>query len=469
MRRFVSAFTLLGVCVSALGCSSPDPGSAPSDMGGVADAAMEDMSLTASDASKDNTDMDLGGEDADMTREPDFEGEYLPPGRLPELDGLPDVLMTRAGYPVTSSLEWERVRRAEVFGLLEHYAFGYQPDGLESLARVTLVAEYDDLFDGKATMKLLEVNAGPTPGITIDVLLVVPNGMESPPPVLFGANFFGNHSTIDDPRVPLARGWVPERGEGVVDNMATDAARGTVATRWPFEQAIQRGYAVATFYHGDIDPDLDDFTDGAHALSSGERDEHTWGTIAAWSWGARRVVDALSVDPDVDGARLAILGHSRNGKVALWTTATDPRVGMVVSNMSGCMGAAIHRRREGETLRFLNRLFPHWFASVLREFDNAEEKLPFDQHFLIALAAPRPALIISGVEDSWADPEGEFEGAREASPVYELYGLGTLSGQSWPEPEVLLDTPLGYYMTPGGHDIDPVIWARIMDFADKHL
>ena len=119
MRRFVSAFTLLGVCVSALGCSSPDPGSAPSDMGGVADAAMEDMSFTASDASKDNADMDLGGEDADMTREPDFEGEYLPPGRLPELDGLPDVLMTRAGYPVTSSLEWERVRRAEVFGLLE--------------------------------------------------------------------------------------------------------------------------------------------------------------------------------------------------------------------------------------------------------------------------------------------------------------------------------------------------------------
>ena len=476
MRRCVSSFVLAGACVGALGCSSPDSGTDPADMGSTPDATMSDMRVDMNASGVDaNPEVDSGGEDEemDMAQDLGFDGEFPPPDRLPEIEGLPELLVTRSGYPVTSPSEWERLRRSEVLSILEHYAFGKQPDGFEVPATVEQIASHDDLFGGKATMKLIEVTAGPTPGITIDVLLVIPNGLESPPPVLFGANFFGNHTTIDDPRVPLARGWIPERGEGVEDNAATDASRGSVSTRWPFEQAIDRGYAVATFYHGDVDPDRDDFTDGVHALidvdEAGEREAFAWGTIAAWSWGARRVIDALVAEPDVDGQRIAMLGHSRNGKVALWTAATDARVGMVVSNMSGCMGAALHRRKQGETLQFLNRLFPHWFAPILREFNGAEEKLPFDQHFLIALAAPRPALIISGIDDGWADPEGEFLGAQAASAAYALYGEETLEDATWPEPEVLLDSPLGYYLTPGGHDIDPVTWLRIMDFADVNL
>ena len=462
-----SKIGLLAVLLVAMvGCSQDEPATQNSPDGTPFADAGGDID------GPDLVDDAQGQGDAMAEDEPEEPGDGFPSvDQLPANPQLPDLLTMLDGTPVTSPQQWTTQRRPEVLRIMEHYAFGQTPPGPYEL-EAEVVGEFDDALGGKATMKLLTLNVGPGAALPVDVLLVVPNGLDGPAPVFMGLNFFGNHTTIDDPRVPLARGWVPERGEGVEGNRATEASRGTVSDRWPFEAIVDAGYALATVYHGDIDPDFADFGNGIHALygePEGDRDKQAWGTIAGWAWGVSRVVDHLVTEPGLDAGRIAVVGHSRNGKVALWAAAQDERIAMAISNMSGCMGAAINRRREGETIGIMNLAFPHWFASELHDFGRQEDKLPFDQHFLTALVAPRPVLINSGVDDHWADPEGEFLGAAEAGPVYELLGQGSMATQQWPGVGELVESPLGYHMQNGGHALNLEGWLAFIRFADLHL
>ena len=189
--------------------------------------------------------------------------------------------------------------------------------------------------------------------------------------------------------------------------------------------------------------------------------------MRAWAYGLSRAADYLISDPDIDSARIAVMGHSRNGKAALVAGAFDERFALVISNQSGCGGAAISRRRHGETVERINHNFPHWFNGAFKAFDEQEDHLPTDQHTLLATIAPRPLLICSATGDDWADPEGEFLAAKAASEVYAWLGKDHLGEASMPEENQLLNQTVGYHIRPGKHGIGLQDWEVFMDFADK--
>lgn len=410
----------------------------------------------------------LGSGCADTNRS---EMPLTPFEQLPVQESLPDPLVLASGEKVTNMDTWNTRRAGEIRTLFSHYMYGYMPPAAGIQATIESVdAHY---MDGQAIKKQVTVTYGPAGTPPLNLLLVVPNNQPAPSPVFLGLNFYGNHSVLADADILLSPNWMPERGEGVVGNQATAAARGTSTSRWNIKDVVLQGYAVATFYHGDIDPDKDDFSDGVHASipfnGSVVRSDRSWGALSAWAWGLHRAVDYLVQDPDIDSEKIAVMGHSRNGKAALWAGATDPRIALVISNQSGCGGAALSTRKIGETVEAINTSFPHWFSRSFWRFNNNEERLPVDQHMLISLMAPRPVLIASARDDDWADPDGEFLAAQAAEPVYKLLGYSGLNNESMPDLNQLVGAELGYHIRPGGHGVGPQDWDVFVQFANMHF
>jgi hypothetical protein len=388
---------------------------------------------------------------------------------------LPDPLVMSDGSRVADAQTWKKRRRPEILELFRKYVYGRSPIGRPE----EMFFEVFDLdrkaLSGIAIRKQVTVYFnGKRSGPKMDILVYLPKGAEKPVPTFVLLNFGGNHTICSDPAIKLSESWM-RPGSGVENHRATEESRGKSSSRFPIEKILKRGYGLATIYYGDIDPDFHDgFKNGVQPvfdkLSNGERASDAWGSICAWAWGLSRAMDYFETDAEIDQSKVAVLGHSRLGKTALWAGARDQRFAIVISNDSGCGGAALSRRQYGETVQRINTSFPHWFCENFKKFNGKEEKLPIDQHMLIALIAPRPVYVASADEDLWADPRGEFLSCKHAGPVYRLFGEEGLSVQQMPDlNQPVQEGQIGYHIRSGPHALTEYDWEQYMDFADKYF
>lgn len=386
---------------------------------------------------------------------------------------LPDVLTRFEGGKVKSEKAWVKKQRPDILERFTGQVYGKVP-GKMDISEVKVWETNDDVLNGLGRRKQLSLFfSKDQKNIEVNVLMYLPKTTEKVP-VFVGYNFTGNHAVFNDPAIRLTESWVANNPSvGIINNQVTEQSRASASNRWPVDEILKAGYGLVTIYYGDVDPDKNDFTDGIHPLfykegqSIPEVDE--WGSIAAWAWGLSKVMDYLETDASVDAKKVAVLGHSRLGKAALWAGATDNRFAMVISNESGCGGAALSKRIFGETVEIINTSFPHWFCDNFLQYNGKENLLPVDQHMLLALIAPRPLYVASAEEDLWADPKGEFLSARYASAVYELLGTDGLPAKEMPALNSPVMGRIGYHIRSGKHDLNTYDWQQYIKFADKHF
>ncbi|EMI17456.1 acetyl xylan esterase [Rhodopirellula maiorica SM1] len=362
---------------------------------------------------------------------------------------------------VESAVQWP-ARREQILAQFATEMFGKVPTDKLNAISVKDAGARKPVLGGKATMWQPVITLA---GRDLHLLVLLPKESRNVPAFL-AYNFHGNHTVLDDLDIPLTKNWVRSKPE----NRASDEDRGSAASRWAVEKIIDNGFALVTLYYGDVDPDVDDgFENGVHAAFPNKPASDQWGSIATWAWGLSRVLDFLGTTSEIDATRVAVMGHSRLGKTSLWAGANDPRFALAISNNSGCGGAAISRRRIGESVARINTVFPHWFCDNFVKYNDNESQLPFDQHMLVALMAPRPVYVASAVEDTWADPRGEFLAAKHATPVYELLGREGLPAAKMPPVDEPSQGSIGYHVRSGGHSVTDFDWTQYIKFAKQHL
>jgi dienelactone hydrolase len=406
-----------------------------------------------------------------------------PPAELPARPEPPDLLTMLNGDRVANKADWIERRAPELRLLVQHYEYGLMPKKPERM-EAKLIREDKQALNGKATLREFDVHCT-HPDARIHLMVVVPNQRTKPAPCFLGLNFSGNYALLNDPKIQMPQGYVSDKYAGAPANRAGEAGRGKQLDTWAIEQSVDRGYAVASFYNGDVISDkaelakeqLKKFVPPGKSAD----DPDATATIAAWAWGFSRMIDHLVTDPDIDAKRIAVVGHSRNGKTALLAAAMDERIALAIPSQAGCGGTAPCRmeptlaelksngRPTAETVAVINKSFPHWFCGNFKQFNEAVEKLPFDQHALIALCAPRPVLVSNATEDLWANPAGQFQMLRAADPVYRLVAGDGCDAKAMPPVGQLGDTRLGYYIRAGKHSMTTEDWKVWLDYADKWL
>ncbi len=376
---------------------------------------------------------------------------------------LPELLRFSDGTAVDSVSKWER-RRGEILELLKKESYGEVLPPADEL-QVKVLAEKNDALNGIALRKELEITCRMKNGKSFSfiMLLYLPKNISAPVPAFLGLNFKGNHAATTE--------------NDVIVTGKSEEPRGIQAYRWCFEEVVKRGYASATICYHDIHPDKKDgaknsiFTLFFDEISA-ENIRQKYSVIGAWAWGLSRALEVLCREKAIDRDKIIVHGHSRLGKTALWAGAVDQRFAMVVSNNSGCGGAALHKRKFGENLSqhfeaHLRRDLPVWFVEDLGKYIGKEENMPFDQHFLLAMAAPRQLCVSSATLDFGADPYGEFLSSIHASKVYGLWGYEPLEMQKMIKPDSGTGDRVHYHYRTGKHDQTLQDWEYYLMIADK--
>jgi hypothetical protein len=358
---------------------------------------------------------------------------------------LPELLMTATGSKVTNKSTWEKNRRPEILQLFENNIYGQMPKAFDSI-HYMVTNDVSNTMGGKAHLKEVTITVWKmAKSADIHLTMFVPNHRKTPAPLFLLINNRGKKNT--------------------------DPSRDTLSEFWPAEIVIDSGYAIAAFHVEDAAPDNKDrYQNGVLQLYP---EQLTAGNgmkaIGAWAWVASRALDYFETDKEIDAKKVFIVGHSRGGKAALWAGAEDQRFAIVFSNCSGNTGAALSRRKFGETVKVINTSFPHWFANNYKNYNDNENALPVDQHMLIALIAPRPVYVTSASKDLWADPKGSYLSLKHAEKVYALYK----------KPPALTPTPpainhaiirsfLGYHNREGIHNLTAFDWNNFIRFANYH-
>ncbi|WP_337040382.1 glucuronyl esterase domain-containing protein [Emticicia sp. 17c] len=382
---------------------------------------------------------------------------------------LPDILTGVNGKKITTIQGWEANRPA-LLNLFAENMYGHTP-AISSKKKFKVLDVNTNALDGKAIRKQILITFDDYPQLGgISVLLYIPKHVKKPA-VFVGLNFEGNHSLTDEPDIPITQNWMidfqkdPNR---VKDNLALEGSRGkAVVETWPAEKIIDKGFAMATAYYGDVEPDYPEGWKKGLRGAMGLKDVTQWSAMGVWAWELSRILDYLDTDADVNSKQAIAIGHSRLGKAAFWATAQDKRFAAFISNESGEGGAALARRWYGETVEIINTNFPHWFSGQYKTFNKNVNALPFDQHQLVGLIAPRPVYIASAEEDQWADPNGEFLSLKNAEPVYALYGKKGLSVAVQPPVNHPVGDYIRYHYRSGKHNMNSYDWEQYLKFAEE--
>ena len=388
---------------------------------------------------------------------------------------LPLLLQADSGKRINSSKEWVSIRRPEILHHLEQEIYGKNEIPLGDFKVQTSLVESGKSEFGNRKQYSITFNRREKE-LTLNVLIFLPSKMEKPVPVFLGLNFRGNHTISMDKEIIITHEWI-RPGKGVKNNRSTQGGRGIASSRWDLKQILSNGYGLITAYYGEIDPDFDDgFQNGIHGLLNAARQQKpsSGSSIDAWAWGLSRLVDFIHAEPEFDKNRIIVFGHSRLGKAALWAGAKDQRIALVISNNSGCGGAAISRRHFGETVKRINTTFPHWFCKNYYKYNNNENKCIIDQHSLLSMIAPRPLYVASASDDLWADPHGEYLAIKETIKVYELYGYKF--DKYWSKdagykvvPGTSYTGKIGYHLRKGKHDVTSWDWDKFIQFAEYNF
>lgn len=402
-----------------------------------------------------------GSEEAGL---PNYDTALIPPYTLP------DPLVAEDGTRIETKEQWETIRRPELLSLFRSEVYGYSPDRLSG-QHYKVLDEEENIFVGLGRRIRVAIYYTDKEDKYVDVQIFIPNHPKGPVPAFLMMNLEGNAAVNEMESIAY-----PDEQQFKGYDIFGYPPRGMKRPRHPLELILSRGYAFITFFASDVDPDFDDgYQNGVtpYIYKSGQHfpEPDQWGAISEWAWAHSRIMDYLEEAQDrIDARRVAVAGHSRMGKTALWTVAQDRRFALAVSNCSGCTGAALSRRRIGQTVRQICTTFPHWFCLNYVKYMDNEDALPVDQHELIALCAPRPVFVTSGSLDRWADPEGEFLSEVHAIPVYQLYGLQGLPETEFPGVDrLVVGEGMGYHMHPGKHTMSGYDWFQYLNFADAYL
>ena len=382
---------------------------------------------------------------------------------------LPDVLKMPNGKQVANITEWKSIQRPYLYHLYEVNQFGRYPAKKPAIHYRVLEINHDAL-DGLATRKQVRIYLHATDStVYTDVLLYLPNQIKRPVPVFVGLNFFGNQATQNDKGILLTQKWVQPKTKGAVNNKATDSSRGMEASQWQVKEILSHGYGVATAYCGDMEPDNPDgWKTGIRSSLQNvlQIKPEEWTCMGAWAYGLSRIYDYFLMDKNIDAQKVAIIGHSRLGKAALWAAASDKRFALVISNESGEGGATLSKRWYGETVKIITDKFPHWFMPRYKAYGDSVNALPVDGHILLSLIAPRPLYVASAEGDTWSDPRGEFLSAKEAGKVYALFGKKGIELEHMPGLHQSVGQTIRYHIRAGRHDVTLYDWQQYLQFAD---